>query len=36
MIEDLMASFRFYDSYYLHAILDILQKHLTMHDSILI
>lgn len=36
MIEDFMRGFRFYDSYYLQAILDILHKHLIMHDSILV
>lgn len=36
MIEDFLSSFRYYDSYYLHALLDIVQKHLTMHDPILL
>jgi hypothetical protein len=36
MIEDFMRGFRFYDSYYLQAILDVIHKHLIMHDSILV
>jgi hypothetical protein len=36
MLVDLMGGFRHYDNYYLQAILDILQKHLTMHDSLLL
>lgn len=36
MLVDLMSGFRHYDNYYLQAILDILQKHFTMHDPVLL
>jgi hypothetical protein len=35
MIEDICTNFKFFDAYYLQSILDILQKHLTMYDNIL-
>ncbi len=36
MVLDICANFKFYDSYYLQSILEIVQKHLTMHDSVLL
>lgn len=33
MMEAISVNFKFYDSYYLHSILEIVQKQLTMVDS---